>query len=145
MRVMLELSLYVLNCSYKGNIKNMSTVYIIPPYWHGTGSWNPSSCKIRTYLICIINVKGADVLATQGARTSVNIGSGNGLMVLLLGMSHYLSESQCWPRSMSRYDITRPQWIKLGLSGKCVQKCHWLLRTFFSICWWLNHVNARLQ
>ena len=26
--------------------------------------------------------------------------------------SHYLS--QCWPRSLSPYDITRPQWVKLS-------------------------------
>ena len=25
--------------------KNISTIYIIPPHWHDTGSWNPSSCK----------------------------------------------------------------------------------------------------
>ena len=28
--------------------------------------------------------------------------------------SHYLS--QCWPRSMSPYDVTRPQWVKISLS-----------------------------
>ena len=27
--------------------------------------------------------------------------------------SHYLS--QCWPRSLSPYDVTRPQWVKCGL------------------------------
>ena len=27
--------------------------------------------------------------------------------------SHYLS--QCWPRSLSPYDVTRPQWVKLTL------------------------------
>ena len=38
-----------------------------------TGSWNPSSCKIRTYLFCIVNVMDADVLATQGTRTSATM------------------------------------------------------------------------
>ena len=28
--------------------------------------------------------------------------------------SHYLS--QCWPKSLSRYGVTRPQWVKLWLT-----------------------------
>ena len=28
----------------------------------------------------------------------------------LMAPSHYLS--QCWPRSLSPYDVTRPQWVK---------------------------------
>ena len=48
--------------------KHILTFYFIPPYWHGTGSWNPSSSKTRTHLLYIINIMGADVLATQGAR-----------------------------------------------------------------------------
>ena len=35
--------------------KNVSTVYVIPQYWLDAGSWNPSSCKTRTYLFCIVN------------------------------------------------------------------------------------------
>ena len=31
--------------------------------------------------------------------------------------SHYLS--QCWPRSLTPYGITRPQWVKLLSSGGC--------------------------
>ena len=52
--------------------KNVSTIYIIPPNWHDTGmsSWNPSSCKTRIYLFYIVNIMGADVLATQGAKAS---------------------------------------------------------------------------
>ena len=38
----------------------------------------------------------------------VNIASGNGLV--LQATSHYLS--QCWPRSLLTYGITRPQWVK---------------------------------
>ena len=36
----------------------------------------------------------------------VNIGSGNDCQAT----SHYLS--QCWPRSLSPYGVTRPQWVK---------------------------------
>ena len=36
----------------------------------------------------------------------VNIRSGNGFVP----SGHYLS--QCWPRSMSPYGVTRPQWVK---------------------------------
>ena len=39
--------------------------------------------------------------------------------------SHYLN--QCWPRSLSPYGITRPQWINIGQCNGCD---HWLL-------WWL--------
>ena len=38
-----------------------------------TGSWNPLSCKTRTYLFYIVNIMGADVLATQGARASATM------------------------------------------------------------------------
>ena len=41
-----------------------------------------------------------------------NIGSGNGLVPS--ASSHYLS--QCWPRFMSPYGVTRPQWVDI----KCV-------------------------
>ena len=34
--------------------------------------------------------------------------------------SHYLS--QCWPRSMSPYGVTRPQWVK--------HQCHWTSLTY---------------
>ena len=31
--------------------------------------------------------------------------------------SHYLS--QCWPRSMSQYGITRPQWVNISCHAAC--------------------------
>ena len=40
--------------------------------------------------------------------------------------SHYLS--QCWPRSMSPYNVTRPQWVKI------------LLETLRKICLWCRYV-----
>ena len=56
--------------------------------------------------------------------------------------SHYLS--QCWPRSMSPYAITRPQWVKylLGLTHCDLVtpyrdtnlKQHWL--RYWLIAWW---------
>ena len=36
-------------------------------------SWNPLSCKTKTYLFYIVNIMGADVLATQGARASATM------------------------------------------------------------------------
>ena len=38
-----------------------------------TNSWNPSSSKTRTCLFYIVSIMGADVLATQGARTSATM------------------------------------------------------------------------
>ena len=38
--------------------------------------------------------------------------------------SHYLS--QCWPRYLSPYGVTRPQWVKLRRQ-MCVQLTHWIL------------------
>ena len=32
--------------------------------------------------------------------------------------SHYLS--QCWPRSLSPYDVTRPQWVKINRTTICI-------------------------
>ena len=53
--------------------KDVSAIYIIPPHWHDTGSWDPSSCKTRTYLFYKVNVKDADVLVTQGLEASVTM------------------------------------------------------------------------
>ena len=63
------LTLYVLNFS-EGTKTYKFTFYVIPPHWHDTGSWNPSSSKTRTYLFYIVNIMGAVVLATQGTRVS---------------------------------------------------------------------------
>ena len=35
--------------------------------------------------------------------------------------SHYLS--QCWPSSMSLYDVTRPQWVKCQRESTCIFRC----------------------
>ena len=43
---------------------------------------------------------------------SVNISSGNGWN--RQATSHYLS--QCWPRSLSPYGVTRPQWVEQNTS-----------------------------
>ena len=61
----------------------------------------------------------------------VNIGSGKGLLPSE-ATSHYLS--QCWPRSMSPYGLTRPPWVNTrtqGISSHCIdldpdsiQRCH---------------------
>ena len=47
--------------------------HVIPPHWHDTGSWNPSSSRTRTYIFYTVNIMGADVLATQGARASATM------------------------------------------------------------------------
>ena len=50
--------------------------------------------------------------------------------------SHYLS--QCWPKSVSPYGVTRPQWVNSLSSGGCgffgvIFKCI-VVFTFMSIC-----------
>ena len=57
------LTLYMLNFQRVQN--KCFNFFVIPPHWYDLGSWNPSSCETRTYLICIANIMGADVLATQ--------------------------------------------------------------------------------
>ena len=57
---------------FRGN-KNIYTFYVIPPYWHDTGRWNLSLNKVRTYSFYIVNIMGADVLVTVGARASVTM------------------------------------------------------------------------
>ena len=64
----MSLTLYVQNVPR--DTLNATTVYIIPPRWHDTGSWNSSPYKASTYLVYIINIMGADILDTQGARIS---------------------------------------------------------------------------
>ena len=58
---------------YRVNKKLIFTFYVSPPHWHDTGSWNSFSSMIRTYLFHIVNIMGADVLATQGARASATM------------------------------------------------------------------------
>ena len=41
--------------------KNVSTIYIIPPHWYGTGSWNPLASETRTYLFYIVNIRDANI------------------------------------------------------------------------------------
>ena len=41
------------------------TTYIISPYWHDRGFLNLSTCKTKTHLFNIVNIIGADILATQ--------------------------------------------------------------------------------
>ena len=53
------LTLYVI--IFQREQKHIFTLYVIPPHWHETGGWNPSTSKIRTYLSCIVNITGADV------------------------------------------------------------------------------------
>ena len=46
----------------------MFTIYILTPHLHDTVDWTPSSYKARTYIFYMVNIMGADVLATQAAR-----------------------------------------------------------------------------
>ena len=49
------------------------TFHVIPPHWHDTGCWHPSSSNTRTYLFYLVNIMDADVLATQGAKASTSM------------------------------------------------------------------------
>ena len=49
-----------------------------------TGSWNPSSSKIGTYLFYIVNNMCADVLVTQGASASAT-------MIFTTGMLNWIN------------------------------------------------------
>ena len=44
--------------------------------------------------------------------------------------SHYLS--QCWPRSLSPYGVTRPQWV--NVSAILIQHCLWLAVGVIRLC-----------
>ena len=60
--------------------------------------------------------------------------------------SHYLS--QCWPRSMSPYNVTRPQWVKpknvsyLKFSSKWVYAC--ADPQFLKNCSWIRGIKSVL-
>ena len=58
---------------FRENIKHVFPVYIIPPCRHDTGIWNASSWKIRTSLLYIVSIIGADDLAMQGDRASATL------------------------------------------------------------------------
>ena len=97
-----------------GYIKNVSTIYIIPPHWYDTSSWNCSSCKTRTCLFYIVSVMGANVLAMQGARASASM-----IFIMLNGIkfgpctlrvnciSFRASKFQCMDSTMSLEDLLK--------------------------------------
>ena len=59
---------------FRGNKTHIYlTFHVISPHWHGTGSWNPSSSRTRSYLFYIVNIMGADVLVMQGAGASATM------------------------------------------------------------------------
>ena len=45
--------------------------------------------------------------------------------------SHYLS--QCWPRSLSPYDVSRPQWVNSIAPGRCSSNFKSMIFNFFII------------
>ena len=58
---------------FQRELKHIFTFYVTSPHWHDTGSSTRSSSKTRTYLSYTVNIMGADVLATQGARASATM------------------------------------------------------------------------
>ena len=55
---------------FRGNIKHIFILYVIPPHWYDTGGWNPSSNRTRTYPFYTVNIMAAGVLAPYVTRTS---------------------------------------------------------------------------
>ena len=64
---------------------------LIPPHWHDTGSWNPSSSKIITYLFYIVNIMDADVLATQPAFMIMTMLNRINSVLARAGLNNYVS------------------------------------------------------
>ena len=58
---------------YQKIYKHVFIIYIIPPQWVNTDGWAPSPGKTRTYLLYILNIMAADVLATQGAMALATV------------------------------------------------------------------------
>ena len=51
--------------------------------------------------------------------------------------SHYLS--QCWPRSLSPYDVIRPQWVNSLVPGICVCYFIWVIFKHYLSDWYHEH------
>ena len=56
--------------------------------------------------------------------------------------SHYLS--QCWPRSMTPYGVTRPQWVKASASFVCNTVLYWTLIMMTSSNGNIFHITSPL-
>ena len=63
--------------------------------------------------------------------------------------SHYLIYlSQCWPRSVSLYDVIRPQWVKLWFWLSCMgwvpfsPSCNCVLYELFKRLFWLYELRG---
>ena len=58
--------------------------------------------------------------------------------------SHYLS--QCWPRSLSQYGVTRPQWINMYLYTVCALLCFVVVRylSFEPISSWITLTDNKM-
>ena len=57
--------------------------------------------------------------------------------------NHYLS--QCWPKSMSPYSVTRPQWVDDDTKKFCFcYKCYWLPINFNCDMWLLEKESVKI-
>ena len=58
---------------FQKKYKHVFTIHISHSSTVSGHRWNSSLCKTRTYLFCTVNIMGADVVATQGARVSATM------------------------------------------------------------------------
>ena len=66
-----DLTIYLLN--FATGTKTDIYILCYSSHWHGTGSLNPSSSKTRTDIFYRVNIRGADIQATQGASASATM------------------------------------------------------------------------
>ena len=91
----------------------------------GKFEWNLRNVKLR--LILLIDGWGISCeLALRWMSLDLNEDKSTLVQVMVWcrqATSHYLS--QCWPRSLSPYGVTRPQWVKWRSCNMC-KKVTWL-------------------
>ena len=118
--------------------------------WPGRFQWN---CRWVLFKP-VTMIDGWDILCeTSLRRMSLDLTDDKSTLVQVMALcrqaaSHYLS--QCWPRSLSTYDVTRPQWVNslwpsdalwqqtAGSSLAQVMACSLMaLSHYLNRCWFL--------
>ena len=123
----IHLALYVLHFHMKH--KNVSVIYIIPPHWHDSGSWNISSCKGWTYILYIVNIMGFDDLLANNTGTICLIL----FFHLMLSLWLFTIFTSWWATKRTKHTFCIQLWLlhswlqlKTKIKTACFQFAKWI-------------------
>ena len=114
---------------FQGEHKHIFTIYVIPPHWYDTASWNSFSSKTKTYVFYIVNIMAVDILAKQGARELITM------------IKSYIFEPNSFGRRTLRVKgifLERKVSCLFKLQGSLLITVQWTVRQFWFSLWLLH-------